>query len=230
MKPIGLLLLTYNRREYAIETLRSALDNLKCSQPFMVHIADDGSGEPYREELRQIAGGYSNVVATGSTDSMRGGYGKNYNLATQVLHYHCDYVLPLEDDWRLQRELDLDAILSAFQDERVGCVRMGYIGWTQSLMGHFVGIAGLTWLYFLPESPEPHVFAGHPRLESVAFQRNVGPWPEGLEPGLTEFVVAQRAEARSGVVWPLDLIPPRGDAFVHIGAVRSTDGLVPCLA
>ena len=78
---------------------------------------------------------------------------------------------------------------------------------------------GLWWLALDPDSPEPHVFAGHPRLELAEWERYVGPWPEGLAAGPTEFEVAHRREARMGVAWPIDLIKPTGDAFVHIGTV-----------
>jgi hypothetical protein len=71
------------------------------------------------------------------------------------------------------------------------------------------------------DSPEPHVFAGHPRLETVGYQRRVGEWPEGLLPGETEFSVAHYQWARMGVVWPMDLVKPSGDLFCHIGTIRS---------
>ena len=74
-----------------------------------------------------------------------------------------------------------------------------------------------------PSSPERHVFTGGPRLETVTFERDIGIWPENLQQGKTEMEVASRAEARAGVVWPMDLVKPNGDLFVHIGAAKAGD-------
>lgn len=218
---LRVVLLTYDRFEYANITLRSLLENITYSGKIYVHIADDGTSEEYRNTLVQIAGGYKNVSGVSSTNSERGGYGKNFNLAMQ--HVHCDpanIILPVEDDWRLERELYIDDYLSVFESGNYGCIRLGYIGFTQDLLAKFVTIGGKFYLELDPDSPEPHVFAGHPRLESVAWERAVGPWSEGIQPGQTEFEVAHRREARTGVLWPCD-IHPYGNLFSHIGTNRS---------
>mgnify|MGYP001614087095 CR=1 FL=1 len=119
------------------------------------------------------------------------------------------------------RPLDLDTLVGALQEQQFGCIRMGYIGWTQELRSIFISANKQHYLLFDPESPEPHVWAGHPRLELREWQRFVGPWPEGHDPGTTEFIVSQRPEARQGVVWPVDLIHPYGNLFVHIGTLQA---------
>lgn len=219
-----LLLLTFDRFEYAERTLRSTLDRLHYSGPLSVHVADDGSPGDYRERLIEIAGGYAGVQGVSVSNSERRGYGANYNLALQVVHSFADVVLPLEDDWELQRPLDLDELVRVFAEaDWPGCVRLGYLGFTQPLHGTVVSLAGRLYLHLTPESPEPHVWAGHPRLETRRYQRDVGPWTEGLDPGTTEFEVAHRPAARQGVLWPLDLCLPASQhgmsLFAHIGAV-----------
>lgn len=219
---VCILLLTYDRLTYAEKTLRSALDNIQYSGKLSVHIADDGSSQEYREHLHALAGGYEKVAGVGMTNSERGGYGKNYNLALQQVHGHSDIILPLEDDWELVQPLDLDRLVQVLADEDIGCIRMGYIGYTQELRGKFVWVAGMHFLLFDPDSPEPHVWSGHPRLETKEWQRSQGPWDEdALDPGSTEFAVAQRQKSRQGVVWPLDLIHPRGDLFEHFGSCQA---------
>lgn len=218
---LRVVLLTYNRANYASITLRSLLENIEYAGKIYVHIADDGTSDQYRSILRDIAGGYKNVAGVSESNAERGGYGKNYNLAMQVAH--CDknnIILPLEDDWKLVRTLRIEDFLPALQDGTFGCIRLGYVGFTQELKSSFVTNSGHYYLDLDPESSEPHVFAGHPRLETVPWSRSVGPWPEGEQPGATEFIVAHRKEARSGVAWPLD-VHPRGDLFVHIGTERS---------
>lgn len=221
MAKVCIVLLTYNRFDYAARTLRTTLDNVWFSGELSVHIADDGSSPQYRQALKELAGGYPHVKSVCVTNSERGGYGKNYNLAMQVVHAFADYVLPLEDDWELRRPLNLDTFTRAFELPEVGCVRMGYIGYTQPLRNSWLSHAGNFWLLLDPASEEPHVFAGHPRLETVAWERKVGPWPESLLPGQTEFQVAHRPDARQGVVWPVSLVNPLGDLFAHIGTERS---------
>ena len=218
---VCVLLLTYNRLAYAKRTLESALNNIQGDYDLYVHIASDGDTSEYIDELCITAAKYPEVLEVTHTNSERNGYGANYNLATQVVHHISDYVLVLEDDWELTRDLDLDVFIGALDELGAGCMRLGYLGFTQPLRGELASSHGRIWLRLDPSSAEPHVFAGHPRIESVGWQRAVGPWPEGLEPGQTEFVVAHITESRYGVIWPMQEVKPYGDMFVHIGAERA---------
>lgn len=228
---VTLLLLTYEdgERNTAEPVLRAALDNIRYDGPLTVHIADDGSIEGHVERLRHIAGGYAHVVAVGSTNAGRRGYGHSYNLATQEVHLANEggIVLALEDDWLLTRPLVLNPLVetlvashAALLAPDIECIRLGYLGFTQALHGYFAHTPAGPMVMLDSASDEPHVFAGHPRLETVRFERAVGPWPEGLPAGATEFAVAHRVEARRDIAWPLDYGPAsqRGDSlFVHIG-------------
>lgn len=217
---IAIILLTYDRMAVARRTLEALAANLRAEEPIWLHIADDGSSQEYRDELLELGRShYGDNVSI--TNSNRAGYGGNYNKATQIVHKVADLMLPLEDDWELIRELDIGPIAAVLRDGLLNCVRMGYIGYTDDLRGTFRYHGGLHWLELDPESPEKHVFAGGPRLETVAFERAIGPWPERMEQGATELQVIGRPEARRGVAWPVNLIWPQGDAFVHIGAVKA---------
>lgn len=224
-KKLSIVLFTYTptlkhpRAKYAESTLRSALNKITYSGQISVHIADDGSPQKHRDNLFAIAGGYEKVKGVSVTNSERGGYGRSYNLATQVIHEHASVVLPLEDDWVLSRPVKIDSLVDALDNEHVSCIRLGYIGFTQLLRGIIITSGAHTFLELDPLSPERHVFAGHPRLETVDYQRRVGPWPEGLDAGATEFEVAGRHSARMGVAWPLDL----DNVFHHIGSVQARE-------
>jgi len=218
---LAILFLTYERMEFAEVALRSALDNIHYSGPLSVHIGDDGSTEGHRLVLKEIAGGYSQVQSISISDAERGGYGRNYNLATQTIHPHFDIILPLEDDWELMRKLDLDPLVRALNEGKFGCIRLGYLGWTQPLYGQFITAADQMFLLLDGQSPERHIFAGHPRLETKQWEKEVGPWSEGLTPNQTEFMACALPGARVGVVWPVDLVPARGGLFVHIGAYEA---------
>ena len=219
-------MLTYDRIAVAKKCLSGVAKNLKASEEFWLHIADDGSPQEYRDELLEMARElYGTNVSI--TNSERAGYGGNYNIATQFVHQIADIMLPLEDDWELLRELNLDPIVRVLRGGVFGCVRMGYIGLTEELRAKFVLAEGYHWLALDPDSPERHIFAGGPRLETVEWERAVGPWPERTEQGYTEFLVAGWPAARHSVAWPVGLIYPGGDAFVHIGGEKaSMEGVV----
>lgn len=220
---LGFMLLTAHRYEYARRTLEKLAENYRYDGPVRVHIGDDGSGAEYVQGLVEVAErAFGPEVPVTRSDSGGRGYGANYNMATQQLHQLAGYVLPLEDDWELIRPFEFGRVIDFLEQRHdIGMVRLGYIGFTQPLRGEFLGGAGLLWLRLDPESEEPHVFAGHPRIERVAWSRTVGPWPEDLQPGATEFAVAHIPAAREGVVWPVDLVHPWGDCFAHIGTLRS---------
>lgn len=217
---LGIMLFTYNRIEYAKATIRACLDNIRYSGDIIFHIADDGSSEEYRKELLYFAGCWANITHLGVSNSQRGGYGASYNAATMLVHPRAEIVLPLEDDWKLERPLELDPLVRVLMTEpSIGCIRMGYVGYIpgQVLRGTFLWSEGQHFLVFDPYSPSQYVFSGHPRLETVEWARGVGPWPEGLPAGETELAVAGRLASRNGVAWPLDLIHPKGDLWSHIG-------------
>lgn len=224
---VALMLLTYSddpkgpRSYYAYRTLEAALDNISTSHDLLIHIADDGSHVGHIGTLASLllARGLEYTIS----DANRGGYGRSYNLATQTCHHFADYVLPLEDDWELTKELKLDPLIDALEERpEFGCIRLGYLGSQKSLVGKIEYSAGQTFLHFLREhSQEPHIWTGHPRLESVAWQKKVGEWPEGIDPGSTELTVSNKPAARDGVLWPMDLVRGYGDLFAHIGTVQA---------
>lgn len=220
---VAVVLLTYNRLEYATRTLESAAKNLESNRhDFRWHIASDGDPNEYIASLHDVLCmrvGHSNIT---KSNSERGGYGRNYNLAMQTAHQLAEWILPLEDDWELTRPLNIDGVIHDMEELNIGCARLGYVGYTQELRGTLLsGRHCGHWLMFDPKSHEPHVFAGHPRIEYVKWSREVGPWREGINPGDTEFEVTHRPAARRRVAWPLDVVRPSGGMFVHIGTKRS---------
>lgn len=214
------VLLTYNRLDYAKMTLEAFYQNVSPRPP--LHIADDGSPDNYVGKLIDFAREVGAPSITMS-NSNRGGYGANFNLATQMTHLMSDYLFMLEDDWQLLKPLaleeytqDLDAL------GEIDCIRLGYLSWTQPMWGKLACGPHRKYLLLDANSPEPHVFAGHPRLERVSYQREVGQWPSGLDPNQTEFAVAHMVRARHGVAWPLGLDGREGyGLFAHIGSERA---------
>lgn len=211
------------RAEYALRAL-STLDRLTAGDEKMwLHIADDGSSQEFRDQITNEARAiYGDCTSVSNSEGR--GYGGNYNLATQFIHQIADVILPLEDDWEVQREFDLAPFVLLLRAGVFNCIRMGYIGYTDKLAAVFRSYDGQHYLELDPNSPEKHIFTGGPRLETAIFERVLGAWPEKLEAGNTELEVASRPEARQGVAWPISSIHPSGDLFVHIGTKKAETG------
>jgi len=207
------------RQQYAEATLASLFKHLRTERGLWLHVADDGSAPEYREHLWELAGQY--VGANRSiSNSERRGYGGSYNSASHIVHQlgGLDAILQMEDDWVLSRDLDLDPLVNVLQTEpHIGCIRLGLIGYYHPLRAEFLWTQDQHFLLLDPNSQSQYIWSGGPRLETVAWARGVGPWPERLRAGETELAVCGRTAARHGVAWPVDLIPPRGGLFNHIG-------------
>lgn len=212
------------RHEYAKITLESLIKHVKFSKQVRLHVADDGSPDECIRALHNMLM-FKSDWEFGHTSSERRGYGASFNLATQYLHDDCKYLLMVEDDWELKRRLDIDTLAQVLDTGELNCIRLGYLGWTQELSGTLIHTMDMSFLKFDEESAEPHVWAGHPRLETRDFQRKVGLWPEGQDPGTTEFTVAKRKESREKVGWPLDIginsSQQHASLFAHVGAVQA---------
>lgn len=242
---LGIVLYTYGsspeRAAYAKRTLESVDLHLQYGGshsrqgadygPRRLHLADDGSPAGYLDELYAFATADLMWPAADVTmsNAERGGYGASYNLATMVTHAECPILLALEDDWELRAPLDITPFVRilggspTFPDYEIRSIRLGYIGYTSELRGTLVSAEGEHFLLLDPNSPEPHVFSGHPRLETRDYQRHVGLWPEGLPAGATEFQIATTVEAaREGVAWPMRY-DPRCGPFAHIGTVLARE-------
>ena len=181
---VGVMLLTYRRLETAKRTLNALLGQTAYSGLIRVHIADDGSppledGRDQWRALREVAGRYLPDELITSSNAAQRGYGASFNLGTQALHRSCEIVMPIEDDWELLRPLDLDPLVTILHDTAlpIDVIRLGYLGFTQELRGRFVHTEAGVMAILDPDSLEPHVAAGHVRLETRDYERRVGAWP-----------------------------------------------------
>jgi LmbE family N-acetylglucosaminyl deacetylase len=241
---VTIMLLTYTpelshaRAEYALRTLSAALANLRPGPDveLRLHIADDGSPEGHVEMLKGYAESAMPGIEITTSNSQRGGYGHNYNLACQAVHSQTDFVLALEDDWQLMRPLELTPLVRALVESYrhadgnpnhwIRCIRLGYLGFDREITGRLITLADQKFFRFDANAPEQYLFAGHARLETVEFEQAVGPWTPGLGAGATELDIIGRPQARIGICWPFDLAHTSGDLFSHIGD-ESVNALQP---
>lgn len=219
------------RVQYSQRCLLMLLRNLTYGDNtnLLWHIADDGSFPGHVEALVEIC--RANGVEPTTSQTGHQGYGANMNHATQVIHDMADIVMPIEDDWELVRPFDISDLVRALEAspkygdlEYIGCIRLGYLGWSNPVTGRLVQHANQTFFRMDADCLETHVFAGHPRIETVEFERRVGAWPEGIRPGYTEMEICNRTESRIGVAWPLDAgvnaSQDYANLFAHIGEVQ----------
>ena len=218
MANVVVCLLTYKRTEYALATLKGLAENLQSTEPVSLCIADNGSPDEHVDALTAFSYTIPLFKETIVNLAYGGGYGFNYNKATQVLHDRFQIIIPLEDDWVLQRPFCIDEYVQILQ-EHSACIRLGNIGVVQGIKANLVKIRKHLFWELDPQSRDQYIFCGGPRIETVAWERAVGPWPKNLPAGEVELRVGSRIAARSNVLWPIEHYP--GRLFAHIGEIRA---------
>lgn len=218
--PVGIILITYARTEYAVETIASNCEHLRYDGELGWWIADDGSSREHYETcihaVRESGG-----QLFGAHQTNRDGYGRNANQAWTALYqeHGCEITLWLEDDWRLQRPLDISPYVRLLMERKdtIGMVRLGYMPvglnlYTLGHNGHMYAKVMKDCLY---------AYSGNPHLKHTNFGRDYGYLPLGNNPGETEISYDHTFRHTKGVdvVWPLKI----GDDpfYGHIGTVQS---------
>lgn len=200
-------LITFNRLEDALQTIRSVKEHLVWPNVGW-HIADDGSPEGYVDQLRaEIGPGYEVTVTNAQPDRIANGnhqqVGRNMNLGAKEAFRRADLVLWLEDDWELKEDLNLGPFVNLLQERsEIGMVRLGYLH--LDLEAEILGAAGNLW-WLLKRTGHHYTFAGHPSLRHKRFYDCYGEYDEGLDIGATEDTFCSRFENKvdgPGIVWP----------------------------
>src|SRR3990167_3686633 len=128
---LSIALATYKRTEMALETIRSTCARLQYPREARAwYVADDGSPQKHFEaclnlldELgeRMIGSHNERIRPEGHEQSFYAGLG--WNRALGICHQNSDFVLFLEDDWRLAEDLDIGFYMKLLRkQEDVGMV------------------------------------------------------------------------------------------------------------
>lgn len=209
------LIITYERTELALRTIRAIKEKLIYPN-LGWHIADDGSSQEHLDALFEAIG-----ERVPTTSAERKGVGKSMNLGMKECLARGSYILWLEDDWELMRELHLYPLVQLLgQRQDVGMVRLGYI--SPGLSGDLISHAGQLW-WKLNKTSYQYTFSGHASLRHAKFCRDYGDYKEGLTPGQTELWMCDHFNATEG---PTVAIPVEGGAwgyFGHIGGKSLND-------
>lgn len=221
--PIGIVLLTYERTEYAIRTIEAAAARLRYPD-IRWFVSDDGSRPEHLTEIVDKLVQLNQTVS--GSFSQRSSYGSIANAGIRYLYDEegVRLFLMLEDDWELLNVLDLWQYAELLVErEDIGAVRMGYLN--NSLRGHLTGHRDrLYWALDDRDSRNrsSYAWAGHPALVHARHFLVHGFYPEMLQPGETELAMANQYSYNPPhpmIVWPVHL----GEAgpWGHIGTVQS---------
>lgn len=213
---ICVVLVTFNRTEYAVRTIRAAIKNLKFDRNIYWYLADAGSREEHykacQDELgqQQVIGTHHEYISPGH----------NWNRAFNFAFEKMDFVLRLEDDFELQKELNITPYVVALEEKPLmGIVRLG--GLPVGLDCGTIGINGIH--YLLMYRTTQYAYSGNPLIMHKRFWDHYGGYHEDMKPGTTELEYDNRFREKDGpaIIWPVEI--GGWSCFGHIGAVKSIE-------
>jgi len=217
MKPVWVLLTTYQRLDTALKTIDGIKTNLRYDNIGWI-VTDDGSGDNYLETLvRAIGPSYSVHTYNGN----RKGVGHNMNWGlNKIWELDGEYVLMMEDDWYLEKPLDFIPYVRLLENPHFGMIRMGYL--SAGLQAQLISEEGKLWWEFEKNNYQ-YIFTGHASLRHKRFHEIYGYYKEGLTPGFTELDMCAKFNAKDGpsIVFPAEY--NNWGVFSHIGTRSLAD-------
>lgn len=226
---LAILLLTYKRTDLSIRTIESTVKNLQYPKELISwYVCDDGSPKKefnqvidcLKDNGQQILGSHNRRIRNeGQEDTFFAG--KSYNLGLGICHQNTDFVLVLENDWELERELDLIPYVKLLQErEDVGAVSFRILSVGADV--HTVGHAGRVYLKYLRTTQ--YAFSGNPYIRHARFTKYYGWFTEDCNPGNMELQQDDKyrlatAEDAPQIWRPVDISVWGG--WAHIGSDKS---------
>ena len=219
---LGIALVTYKRTREALLTITSTSERLVYPKDKRAwYINDDGSPDGHLETLitellkrGETLLGYNNTRFGGGTYNC----GKGWNLALHEAYRCADMVMFLEDDWRLDYDLDISRYMTMLEErEDVGMLRLGTLA-----VGNVVEIMGHAGVHYLKYHKIGHyIYSGNPSIRHKRFTEAYGWFAENLNPGNIELNYDERVVNMPGPdVWRPAEINPWG-AWGHVGTEKA---------
>lgn len=227
LPPLAIALLTYKRTPEAMETINSTILNLDYPKELRRwFVADDGSEGDHFKALTEFLRVHDEYMLGGISERMRapgqeGTYcsGPLWNKALGICHQYSDYVLWLEDDWRLEESLDLRPYIKLLAErEDVGIVSFRVLSVGNDV--HTEGYDGIHYLRYLHTTQ--YGYSGNPHLRHARYTRHYGWFGEDLNLGEIELKYDDRyrLDPTGPDIWRPVRISPWG-AWVHIGTEKA---------
>ena len=195
MRPITVLIYTYNRPARIRRVLKSLQKHLHYAGDLLWRLADDGTPGDY---LADIATDFPELNLEWSVTD-RKGFGANANKGHRACTTH--YVFSIEDDLPLIRDVDLDMGIRLMEGApTVGALRYGITLLDTVLVGHVLkDAAGLLPYYTFDRSRSKYWnFCGHPTLIQPSWFGVYGRLPEGVRVARVELAWTRRVAKMDG--------------------------------
>lgn len=224
---IAIGVVTYQRTDFALQTIKSTIENLGYPKEKRAwYIGDDGSEVKHMASIistlemagERIIGHHEERFRhPGQENTHNAGIG--WNRVLGLCHQFSDYVLWLEDDWNLEQPLDLVPYVRLLRDrEDVGLCsfRILSVGADVHTIGHENQI------YLQYDRTTQYAYSGNPYLRHARYTKRYGVFAEDRNPGLME--LHQDDQYRLAIegprIWrPINISPWGG--WAHIGSEKS---------
>lgn len=186
--PLAICLVTYKRTYEALHTVYSTCEHLKYPrEAIRWYVADDGSDEQHHHAVLKALEQNGCQLLGHHNDRFRDddsyNCGKGWNRGLGLCHQYSDYVLWLEDDWKMEAELDLMPYMRLLEEnQRVGIVTFRILSAGADV--HTVGYNGEIFLKY--QRTTQYAFSGNPLLRHARYTKYYGTYVEDRSPGLLE--------------------------------------------
>ena len=223
---LAILLLTYKRTNEALTTLDSTFEHLKYPPDLIKwYIADDGSPREHVDTLIAFIKARTNKLIGWHNEKFSEipyACGIGWNKGLGLCYQHTDFVLILEDDWRMDENLDAVRAVRLLQErEDVGCVSFRILSTGADV--HTVGHDGYIYLEY--QRTTQYAYSGNPHIRHARYTKHYGWYAEERSPGLIELHQDDQYRYKNGVmrtnndgpvIWRQANLDPWG-AWHHIG-------------
>lgn len=218
MSRLSILITTYKRTNLALDVIHHLKQNLVFHGDLHWHIADDGSPNGHVDSILNELTCFQNVTAS---NSHRKGVGYSTNLGLSYCLERSEYVLILEDDWRLVEPFIVEDYLQLFREyDDIGMIRLAYI--SPGLEGDLIHTTNQKLWWKLRKGPQ-YTFVGHAALRTKKFINAYGKYPVGLPPGQTELYMCGTFNNTKGPTVALPAWHSIYGIFHHIGGESLKD-------
>jgi hypothetical protein len=209
LPPVCINLLTKDRTDYAVATVKNCLDKLKYEGKLIWHVSDGYSDINHLKKLEEIIPENMRSNAVTRSDDV----GENWNYGIEYIFDNLsDIYLRLEDDMVLKETMDITTWVKLLMTKSVGMVRLGQIVIDLNLRSikfkTYTHVGYTEEVYFRIYRSSPYMFSGHPALIHKRFHDSFGYYPTGLSPGETEVAMdSQVRDKKDGpmIVFPWDM-------------------------
>lgn len=224
---VAIGLVTYERTEMALMTIRSTLRNLEYPKENIGwYVADDGSRPEHMQAIMELLEQENQVIIGQHSERLRHEgqenthhAGMGWNKCLGLCHQWSDFVLWLEDDWDLDEPLVLAPYVDLLQSrEDIGICTFRILTVGADL--HTEGYAGQ--MYFRYDRSTQYAFSGNPYLRHARYTTRYGWFAEDRNPGLME--LHQDDQYRLAMEGPWIWRPVRisqWGSWKHIGNIKT---------